>query len=233
MARKSLAQIAEEISAAIESGYKKEVTASVLEKFRVERSKENPRLVLIKGQTSSGKIVFRAEVYGVGIADSTLEKVIRQVDLGLDIENQVERTLADALLLRVPKRAPSKKEVVQRPFSWTQRNKKQSTSVLNFIRTINRNLPSRLKKNMTLPALVWRTGRFANSVRAVKLNMEQKMPTIEYTYQMSPYQVFESDLGRLPWATPPRNPVKLIDKTIREIAAELSPIKLKTKRLMR
>ena len=39
-------------------------------------------------------------------------------------------------------------------------------------------------------------------------------PTIQYSYQRHPYGVFESDTDR--------DPRKVIDKSIREIAAELA-----------
>ena len=53
-----------------------------------------------------------------------------------------------------------------------------------------------------------------------------------YTYQMDPYQVFERGRGQEPWtAGGDRDPRKLIDKTMREIAAEEAMGRFFTRRL--
>ena len=71
-------------------------------------------------------------------------------------------------------------------------------------------LPKTVQKNMGQPALVNRTGRFASSVRALKVGEKN---TVTYTYQTNPYKVFETDSFR--------DPRQLIEKSIREIAAEI------------
>ena len=50
-------------------------------------------------------------------------------------------------------------------------------------------------------------------LREVNVLINKKFPTIQYTYQRSPYGVFED--------YPDRYPRGLINKTIREIASEL------------
>lgn len=74
--------------------------------------------------------------------------------------------------------------------------------------------------NMQSPALVNRTGRFASSVTItdVSVTRQGRIPSVAYTYQLYPYQVFEP--GH-PMFTPDRDPQKLIDKSIREIARDL------------
>ena len=52
-----------------------------------------------------------------------------------------------------------------------------------------------------------------------------------YNYQKTPYQVFEVGEGAPPWATRERDPRRLIDKSIREAAAELALGRLYTRRL--
>lgn len=89
-----------------------------------------------------------------------------------------------------------------------------------LIPRFNALLPPTVKKNMVFPALRNRTGRFAQSTRIVDITQTPKgFPSIAYTYQKFPYQVFEPGRGRLPWADEDRDPRKLIEASIREIAA--------------
>ena len=53
----------------------------------------------------------------------------------------------------------------------------------------------------------------------------------KYHYQKDPYQVFEVGKGVEPWSTSQRDPRKLIDKSIREVAAELALGRFYTRRL--
>jgi hypothetical protein len=97
---------------------------------------------------------------------------------------------------------------------------------------INKKLPTTIQKNMTEPALVNRTGRFANSVRIMEVTETRKgFPSFGYSYDKEPYQVFEMGKGRAPWATTDRDPRTLIDSSIREIAAELALGRFYTRRL--
>ena len=102
---------------------------------------------------------------------------------------------------------------------------------LNLIALLNQRLPAAIRANMGEPALVNRTGRFADSVRVTDVTTtNQGYPSIGYTYQLNPYQVFEIGTGRAPWATQGRDPRILIDRTIREIAAEFAIGRFYTRR---
>lgn len=102
------------------------------------------------------------------------------------------------------------------------KNQKSTTSLVSLIPLINAKLKEQVIKNMKFPALQNRTGRFAGSVRAVDVNVtKQGFPSIGYTYQKSPYQVFEQGAGQAPWASEDRDPRTLIDRSIREVAREL------------
>lgn len=82
----------------------------------------------------------------------------------------------------------------------------------NLLGPLNEKLSSVVKKNMISPRLQNRTGRFANSVQVTDITRTpQGFPSIGYTYQRAPYDKFETD--------PDRDPRKLIDRSIREIAA--------------
>ena len=103
---------------------------------------------------------------------------------------------------------------------------------LHLIGMLNRELPSTVRKNMTHPNLENRTGRFASSVKIVDINQTpQGYPSIGYTYQKSPYGVFETGTGAPPWADGDRDPRELIDKSIREIAMKFALGRFYTRRL--
>jgi hypothetical protein len=56
-------------------------------------------------------------------------------------------------------------------------------------------------------------------------------PSIGYTYQKNPYQIYETSTGKRPWSSLERDPRTLIDRSIREIAAELQLGRFYTRRV--
>ena len=106
-----------------------------------------------------------------------------------------------------------------------------SSSPLRLLALINKELPSTVRKNMDLPALQNRTGRFAESVKLTDISQTpQGFPSIGYTYQRDPYQVFEMG-SKGNWSSPERDPRSLIDKSIREIAAQYALGRFYTRRM--
>ena len=96
---------------------------------------------------------------------------------------------------------------------------------------INKELPDTVKKNMKEPALVNRSGRFAESVRLTEvIQTPQGFPSFGYTYQRNPYQVFEEGSSGN-WSNGQRDPRVLIDKSIREIAAQFALGRFYTRRV--
>lgn len=84
-------------------------------------------------------------------------------------------------------------------------------------------LPTTIRKNMGAPGLENRSGRFSNSVRLTDVSTtRQGYPSFGYTYQKAPYEVFEVGRGKAPWANIDRDPRRLIESSMREIAAELA-----------
>ncbi len=78
------------------------------------------------------------------------------------------------------------------------------------------------------PALNYRTGRFANSVRATDMaTTAGGFPSIGYTYQRSPYQTFEIGGAQ---GSADRDPRKIINTSIREIAAQYAIGRFYTRR---
>ncbi len=101
-----------------------------------------------------------------------------------------------------------------------------------FLALLNQKLPQTVVKNMGPPGLQNQTGRFASSVKVTDVSRTaQGHPSVGYTYQKNPYQVFEMSHGDPRWATTDRDPRKLIDASIREIAAQLAIGRFYTRRI--
>jgi len=112
----------------------------------------------------------------------------------------------------------------------TRRVKKGvASSPLQLIAIINSKLPKTVAENMQYPRLQYRTGRFASSVRVTDVNITaQGFPSIGYTYQKFPYQTFEPGYAQ---GSVERDPRRLIDISIRQIAAELALGRFYTRRV--
>ena len=120
------------------------------------------------------------------------------------------------------KLARSKRRPAKKPSAASQ--------ALQLMALINQRLPSAIVENMGDPALNNRSGRFAASVRVINILQTPKgFPSIGYSYDKSPYQTFEQGIGAQ--GSINRDPRRLIDKTIREVAAELAIGRLFTRRL--
>lgn len=114
----------------------------------------------------------------------------------------------------------SSKKARKRKRNPASRNNAQQLLALQNI--LQKKIQTTVRKNMKTPGLVNRTGRFSNSVRITDISTTPKgFPSIGYTYDKNPYQIFEQGAGKAPWATNDRDPRKVIDKSIREIASEV------------
>lgn len=82
---------------------------------------------------------------------------------------------------------------------------------------LNELLPQTVAKNMIAPALQFRTGRFANSVRVDNVTQGPRggNTMIEASYMTDPYSTFAPGGKKY---TPQRNPEALIKRSVREIA---------------
>lgn len=98
-----------------------------------------------------------------------------------------------------------------------------STSPIALRNIINQYLPQTLKSMMVTPRLVYRTGRFANSVEVTNIMQGSRGGmSAEYTYMKNPYQTFEPGFRM---GSTYRDPRSLISGAIREIAIEQMGIK--------
>lgn len=101
--------------------------------------------------------------------------------------------------------------------------KKSQGSYISMINLINARLPPAIRANMTGPRLHNKTGRFSESAKVISITeTPQGYPRLNYTYQRSPYDVFDPVLGKAPWNTPGRDPKALIERSIRDIAKDLA-----------
>ena len=108
-------------------------------------------------------------------------------------------------------------------------NPRSGGSILSLIGIINSTLPNVVIKNMKEPRLVNRTGTFANSVKVTDIISTGKgFPSIGYTYQKSPYQTFE--IGNRQ-GSQDKDPRRIIDVSIREIAAQYAIGRFYTRRV--
>jgi hypothetical protein len=103
------------------------------------------------------------------------------------------------------------------------------TSIVNLIGILSNKIKNTVAKNMGTPALVYRSGDFANSVEITDVTMTpQGFPSVGYTYDKYPYQTFEPGYAQ---GSPQRDPRKLIDASIREIAMGLAIGRFYTRRI--
>ena len=101
----------------------------------------------------------------------------------------------------------------------TSAGNQQGASLYTVMAMISEKLPETVRKNMGAPRLENQTGTFANSVKMTDvIQTPQGYPSFGYTYAKEPYQVYETGSSGN-WTTPERDPRKLIDASIREIAA--------------
>lgn len=121
----------------------------------------------------------------------------------------------------------SRKQPVQRPASKTSPSSTLNISMILGI--MNQRLPQTVAKNMGSPALNYRSGRFAASARVVDvLKTPQGFNSFGYTYQKYPYQTFEPGFAQ---GSIDRDPRKIIQQSMREIATELAIGRFYTRRL--
>ena len=105
------------------------------------------------------------------------------------------------------------------PETKTRKSANKSSSVpFAMISVFNKELPLALQRNMNSPRLNYVTGRFADSVSVTNVISTAKgYPSFSYTYDKYPYQTFEPGYKQ---GSQERDPRRLIDASMREIAAK-------------
>ena len=105
----------------------------------------------------------------------------------------------------------------------------EQINLRDLIGVLNHRLPQTVEKNMGPPRLTNQTGRFANSTRITDIGVTtQGFPSVGYTYDKNPYQTFEVGYKQ---GSQDLDPRKLIDASIREIAAQFAIGRFYTRRV--
>jgi hypothetical protein len=104
-----------------------------------------------------------------------------------------------------------------------------ASNPLALVALINKTLPKVIQSNMGPPRLENRTGQFAASAEVLTADKTAKgFLSFAYTYQKFPYQTFEPGYAQ---GSVDRDPRKLIDQSIREIAVQFAIGRFYTRRV--
>lgn len=107
-------------------------------------------------------------------------------------------------------------------------NKSRASDQLAMIAKMNTQLPKTVAANMTDPRLNYRSGKFSKSVKITDITQTpQGFPSIGYTYDKFPYQTFEKGFAQ---GSVERDPRRLIDASIRELAIQFAIGRFYTRR---
>lgn len=117
-------------------------------------------------------------------------------------------------------RSSTRKGAKGRASSESRVQQKAGMNPLALKNMLNQLLPVAVASNMTSPALNYRTGRFANSVRVDNVTQGPRggNTMIDASYRNNPYETFAPGGDKY---TPQRNPEKLIKRTLREVATSI------------
>lgn len=192
----------------------------------------SPNLIQVI-ETSLFQRVTKDLVKRKGVRIKGPKNKITKVKASEIVESSTKNIIKSGQTSKAKKGTPVKAKAVRKVTTTpTESPTRLSASPLEMITYINKELPKELDKLMVAPRLETRTGRFAQSVQVRNITQtKQGFPSIDYTYQRDPYQVFEMGIGRFPWATRERDPRPLIDRAIRNIAAEMLKARIYTRRI--
>lgn len=114
-----------------------------------------------------------------------------------------------------------KKTAIVKPsgqLSITATASSSGTSLSEILTMLQTNIRAQVKQNMVSPRLIYRTGRFADSVKISNVTQSSKgLYTITYGYATYPYQTFEPGYEQ---GSAKRDPRSLIRLSIRELVAK-------------
>ena len=158
------------------------------------------------------------------VIESFLKAVKTKPDLRLRVNRQilaqaVKKTSGGVSKFKGKKgyKSSERKGAAARSVNESKVQQKAGTNPLALRNMLNQMLPVAIAKNMQSPALNYRTGRFANSVRVDNVTQGPRggNTMIDATYMTNPYETFAPGGDKY---TPQRNPERLIRRTLREVA---------------
>ena len=205
------------------------IEIKIIERIMAGTEKNAFRLVEMKGSPSfadkidvEGKRLVVANLFGHKTTPNMKYKVNKQIfalakgtKLSKAKARKDEKIKGIGTKMRGNMALPPVKRRSQRGTSRVQA--RAGSNPLALRNMLNEILPVAIAGNMTSPALNYRTGRFANSVRVTNVTQGPRGggTMIEATYMTSPYDTFAPGGDKY---TPQRNPERLIRRTLREVA---------------
>lgn len=197
--------------------------------------------------------IFRDVIIGGNVAEEVFKRIdITQIKGSPSMKQDIEKQLVDLLdpkkkqkksksktstkgsgggtkvALKRPKKSRATIVTVATRAKAARKTKDTGFSQVKLYAALNAKINTVVAKNMELPGLQYQTGRFASGVKITDVSKTpQGFPSIGYTYQLYPYQTFEPGFKQ---GSIDRDPRKLIDRSIREIAAQMVTGRLYTRR---
>jgi hypothetical protein len=178
------------------------------------------------------RLIGNTDISGLKGSPNLVEDITEDVLQVLDPQRKrtKKKTKATAKKVSTKTKSKSRSKKLRTPNKRRRNSKGVASSPLQLIGVLNKKLPDTVRRNMREPGLQNRTGQFAESVKVTNImQTPQGFPSIGYTYQRDPYEVFEMGSSGN-WATPERDPRTLIDRSIREVAAEFALGRFYTRR---
>ncbi len=173
---------------------------------------------------ATSKTLFQAAMKAG--AKSTNSELAKAIDMKASKANKVNKYKSSTKVVE------SKLNLRIKAASNSSRRKNLATpSYISLIGLLNSKLPPKVRANMGSPRLNNVSGRLSESARVTNIiTTPQGFPSIEYTYQRSPYDVFDKTLGKRPWKTAARDPNELVSMSVRQLATELGMRRFYTRR---
>ena len=238
----------------VKSSYTKDVNILRGAKGSLELEWENKELNQFKGRLA-GQVgeIFRDIILGGNKAEEFFKGIdISQIKGSPTLQEDITKQLVDVLdpkkkqkksssktssrskgggrnvKLKRPKKPKATLSTKVAAGAAARKTKDTGFSQVKLYAALNTRINAVVAKNMDLPGLEYQTGRFASGVKNTDVRKtRQGFPSIGYTYQLYPYQTFEPGFAQ---GSIDRDPSKLIDRSIREIAAQMVTGRLYTRR---
>lgn len=229
------------INTTLGSGSENQREGFILQRAELEKWREDLRSAILKINSSKHFAERKGSDSRVTVEK---KKIINRAKKGFKAHKNLKTNFEDS---RIKQTKNYNKSIIIKPkiFSGTKTGvsgagaskaqllkKTSANSTIGLMAILNAKLPGVVKENMGAPGLENRTGKFASSVRVLEVTKTtQGFPSVGYTYEKNPYQIFEKGAGKVPWATVDRDPRVVIDRSIREIAAGIMAGRFYTRRI--
>jgi hypothetical protein len=214
------------------------LTEESAERNQKDSSKERAFLNALKEEVKKvlldqNLFTKRSSSNSVEIVNSLLEQA--SVKAGAKVKKRTKAKSSKASVTGAIKgttsRVKSKESLSRSKVTVSDERAEPTTNWASLINIINKRLPEVVARNMGTPGLVFRTGRLANSAKVVNIETTKDgYPSAIFSYQRTPYDVFDRVKGAPPWNTPARDPRALVDKSVREIMQEMAIGRFYTRR---